>query len=52
MITVQYSPKGDLIASGSLDNNVKIWNSKTGENLKTFEGQSGYVNSVAFSPDG
>jgi WD40 repeat protein len=31
---------------------IKIWDANTGECLKTLDGHSGWVRSVAFSPDG
>jgi len=40
------------LASGSEDQTVQLWNIHTGHLLKTFEGHTGWVRSVAFSPDG
>jgi hypothetical protein len=40
------------VASGSDDTTVKMWNSSTGECLKTLEGHSGLVEHVQFSHDG
>ena len=34
------------------DNTVRLWDVATGEPLRTLEGHTGSVNSVAFSPDG
>jgi len=39
------------IATASSDNTVKLWNTQ-GKELQTPRGHSGYVHSVAFSPDG
>jgi len=36
----------------SRDQTVKIWDVATGQELFTFKGHTGDVNSVAFSPDG
>ena len=41
-----------ILASGSDDHKVKIWDANSGECLQTLEGHSGWVKSVAFSPDG
>ncbi|MGK7898032.1 MAG: tetratricopeptide repeat protein, partial [Xenococcus sp. (in: cyanobacteria)] len=48
---VNFSPDGQIIASASYDNTVKIWNLK-GELLKTIIGHTDTVKSVSFSPDG
>ncbi len=34
------------------DKTIKLWDAATGALLRTFEGHSGWVTSVAFSPDG
>ena len=39
-------------ALGQPDNSVKLWEAATGRLLRTFEGHSQAVTSVAFSPDG
>ncbi len=43
---------GTKIVSGSSDRTIKIWNSQTGECLKTISGHNRPVLSVAFSGDG
>ncbi len=50
--SVTFSPKGDLLASGSSDATVKLWQVSAGKSLKTFSRRNGPVFSVAFSPDG
>ena len=41
-----------VLASGSDDKTIKLWNANTGECLRTLEGHTQTVHSVAFSPDG
>ncbi|MBW4621991.1 MAG: AAA family ATPase [Cyanosarcina radialis HA8281-LM2] len=43
---------GGIVASGSDDRTVKLWNVQTGECLRTLQGHSQWIWSVAFSPDG
>ncbi|MBC6472345.1 MAG: WD40 repeat domain-containing protein [Hormoscilla sp. GM102CHS1] len=50
--SVAISPDGQTIASGSSDNNIKIWQLLTGSLLLTLTGHADAVLSVAFSPDG
>jgi WD40 repeat protein len=50
--SVVFSNDGTLIASGSDDNTIKIWNVATGEEEQTLEGHTNTVSSVVFSNDG
>ena len=50
--SVEFSPDGNRIVSGSSDKSVRVWDAKTGEQLKELQGHTGLVRSVEFSPDG
>lgn len=49
---VAFSPDGKTLASGSVDNTIKLCEVASGKVLRTFMGHSVSVSSVAFSPDG
>ncbi len=46
------SPDGQILASGSYDDTIKLWRLSTGEEISTLTGHSDDVESVAFHPDG
>ena len=50
--SVAYSPDGRLLASGSADHTVKLWDPSNGTCLATLAGHVSEVNCVSFSPDG
>lgn len=50
--TVDFHPGGFLLASGSDEGDVVIWNQKTGERVKTLNGHSKRIRAVAFSHNG
>ena len=52
VICVAFSPDGRILASGSTDQTVRLWDVKKGNELAVLKGHRGSVISVAFRPDG
>jgi hypothetical protein len=50
--SVAISPNGQLVAAGSLDTIVRIWDVATGSLVERLRGHRDSVYSVAFTPDG
>ncbi len=51
IVCVAYSPDSKMIATGGFDNNVILWDSKTGTIIRKLSGLSGFPLSVTFSKD-
>ncbi|MHA3964306.1 MAG: WD40 repeat domain-containing protein [Candidatus Thorarchaeota archaeon SMTZ1-45] len=50
--SIAFSPRGDIVASGSVERVVKLWDIRTGDCIATLEGHEYPVLALAFSPDG
>ena len=50
--SVVFSPDGRMLASGSFDSTIKLWEVRTGQERAVLGGHTNGVLSVAFSPDG
>lgn len=51
MESIAFSRHGDLLASGSVDTTVKLWEVDSGKLLYTFRGHTGTVYDLVFSLD-
>jgi len=52
ILSVAISPDGKLLAAGTGNGEVRLWQTATGQPFLTCKGHSNWVQSVAFSPDG
>ena len=52
ILSVAFSPNGQLLATGDAKGEVRLWQVTDSEQLFTCKGHGGWVKSVAFSPDG
>ncbi|MGI0485086.1 NB-ARC domain-containing protein [Pantanalinema rosaneae CENA516] len=51
VLAVDLSPNSQVLASGSADRTIKLWNPHTGQCLNTLQGHRSWVWTVRFSPD-
>ena len=52
VVSVAFSPDGQTLVSGSLDNTLRLWDVVTGQHLQTLTGDSQEFTTVVFGPDG
>ena len=50
--SVAFSPNGELVAAGTANGEVRLWQVSSGKPLLTCDTHSNWVFSIAFSPDG
>ena len=50
--SVAFSPDGTMLATGSFDGTIKIWDVQSGKVLQTCKGHTNQVYSVAWNHDG
>ncbi|WP_165841048.1 WD40 domain-containing protein [Larkinella punicea] len=50
--SIAFSANGRQVLTATQSDTLKLWDANTGQLVRTFKGYSGYVRSVAFSPNG
>ncbi|MCU1267896.1 MAG: hypothetical protein JWM21_4214 [Acidobacteria bacterium] len=52
VMTVAFSPDGKILASGSMDNTINLWEVESGKELRMLRGHSTEIRELSFSEDG
>jgi len=52
VMSVAFSPKGDLLVAGTANGDVRIWRAGSGAPVHICRGHTDWIRSVSFSPDG
>ncbi|CAD8214568.1 unnamed protein product [Paramecium octaurelia] len=50
--SICYSPDGTILASGSADKSIRLWDVKIGQQIAKLDGHQHEVHSISYSPDG
>ncbi len=50
--SIVFSPNGKILANGSLNGEILLWNTSSGKLIRKFTDQFGFIKSLSFSPDG
>jgi len=51
-LTVAFRADGEVVATGSQDTSIRLWDAESGKEIAILRGHEGYVDFVAFNPDG
>ncbi|MGE5221387.1 MAG: hypothetical protein ACM3PY_03055, partial [Omnitrophica WOR_2 bacterium] len=52
VFSIAFSPDGKIVATGSYDHKVRLWQTADGKLLKTLAGHGDYITDLDFSPTG
>ncbi len=51
-LSLTFSPDGKLVAGATMNGEVRLWDAPSGKLVRQLTGYQGWVNGLAFSPDG